>query len=351
MALTRFNGNVVPFASESTTDNRTVFGDVVQADDIDSNLNADFKKGWEIVGLNDNPTKQDFNAMGYTLGALISYLYQMGIAEYNSSQEYKLNAVCIGTDGTIYQSLVDANIGNALNNVSKWKNINNSFVDLVNNQSINGIKTFVKSPIVPTPTTGTQAANKEYVDSSISSTPTITGSATFAGTTQNINLTNIGNITLAIGDVIEVTGTTSNNKLFTVESIVDNNNIVVNYEHRGTSTPAPSKRLANETASNCTVKLYNRAKNAPLGQGQGWVATPMTANEVRQNLTGRTISWICGQDAGYTPSFISFDNINWIQVAYSGGGLRYSTTIEVPDKWYFKISSDPASFQFVKQLR
>lgn len=168
MALTRFNGNVVPFASESTTDNRTVFGDVVQADDIDSNLNADFKKGWEIVGLNDNPTKQDFNAMGYTLGALISYLYQMGIAEYNASQEYKLNAVCIGTDGTIYQSLVDANIGNALNDVSKWKNINNSFVDLVNNQSIDGIKNFGKSPIVPTPTTGTQAANKAYVDSAAS---------------------------------------------------------------------------------------------------------------------------------------------------------------------------------------
>lgn len=177
MALTRFNGNVVPFASESTTDNRTVFGDVVQADDIDSNLNADFKKGWEIVGLNDNPTKQDFNAMGYTLGALTSYLYQMGIAEYNASQEYKLNAVCIGTDGTIYQSLVDANIGNALNDVSKWKNINNSFVDLVNNQSIDGIKTFVKSPIVPTPTIGTQAVNKDYADLKVAL-------ASFTGTNQ-----------------------------------------------------------------------------------------------------------------------------------------------------------------------
>lgn len=164
MALTRFNGNVVPFASESTTDNRTVFGDVVQADDIDSNLNADFKKGWEIVGLNDNPTKQDFNAMGYTLGALTSYLYQMGIAEYNASQEYKLNAVCIGTDGTIYQSLVDANIGNALNNGTKWKNVTGSYVTLTGDQDIDDIKTFLKSPIVPTPTTGTQAANKNYVD-------------------------------------------------------------------------------------------------------------------------------------------------------------------------------------------
>lgn len=113
--LARFNGNVVPFANDATSTNRTVFGGNAQSDALDDNLNADFKKGWEIVGLNDNPTREDFNAMGYTLGALTSYLYQMGIAEYNVLQEYKLNGLCIGTGGAIYQSLVDANIGNALN--------------------------------------------------------------------------------------------------------------------------------------------------------------------------------------------------------------------------------------------
>ena len=77
--LNRFDGNVVPFASEATLTNRTVFGAETQSDDIDDNLNADFKKGWEIVGLNDNPTREDFNAMGYTLGNLISYLYQSGV--------------------------------------------------------------------------------------------------------------------------------------------------------------------------------------------------------------------------------------------------------------------------------
>jgi hypothetical protein len=33
------------------------------------------------------------------------------------------------------------------------------------NQTIAGVKTFSSSPIVPTPTTGTQVANKDYVDS------------------------------------------------------------------------------------------------------------------------------------------------------------------------------------------
>lgn len=116
----RFNGNVVPFADESTSTNRTVFGSETQSDDIDDNLNSDFKKGWEIVGLNDNPTREDFNAMGYTLGYLTSYLYQNGVAEYNLLQEYKNNSIAIGTDGNIYQSLVDNNIGNALTDTTKW---------------------------------------------------------------------------------------------------------------------------------------------------------------------------------------------------------------------------------------
>lgn len=37
-------------------------------------------------------------------------------------------------------------------------------VGLSGNETINGIKTFTSSPIVPTPTTGTQVANKDYVD-------------------------------------------------------------------------------------------------------------------------------------------------------------------------------------------
>ena len=103
--LNRFDGNVVPFASEATLTNRTIFGAETQSDDIDDNLNADFKRGWEIVGLNDNPTREDFNAMGYTLGNLISYLYQSGVAEYNADQEYYVNSLVMGSNGVVYQSL------------------------------------------------------------------------------------------------------------------------------------------------------------------------------------------------------------------------------------------------------
>lgn len=44
-------------------------------------------------------------------------------------------------------------------------NVDNTAVKLTGNQTVAGIKTFSSSPIVPTPTTNTQAANKAYVDS------------------------------------------------------------------------------------------------------------------------------------------------------------------------------------------
>jgi hypothetical protein len=43
-------------------------------------------------------------------------------------------------------------------------------VETEGNQSIDGVKTFSSSPIVPTPTTGTQAVNKSYVDKLVSTT-------------------------------------------------------------------------------------------------------------------------------------------------------------------------------------
>ena len=125
--INRFNGNVVPFASDATGSNRTVFGDTLQSDNIDDNLNSDFVLGWEIVGLNDNPTKQDFNAMGFTLGALISYLYQQGVAEWNENQKYKINSWVVGSDGKLYKALtgttITPNEGNdPTTDTTNWKN-------------------------------------------------------------------------------------------------------------------------------------------------------------------------------------------------------------------------------------
>lgn len=116
----------------------------------------------------------------------------------------------------------------------------------------------------------------------------VTGTATFTKTTNNINLTGIGSIGLEIGDVITVSGSTNNNKEFTVEMLGDADNLVVNYEHRnGTS----SKSLIQETKAGVTVKLLAKWFNAPVGLGQGWLSVKASRGlvSVYTNLTGRPL--------------------------------------------------------------
>jgi len=109
--INRYNGNVKAFASESTGSERTIFGDLSQSNTLDANITADFFRGWGIVGVEDNPTKQDFNGLSFTLGQLISYLHQSGVPEWNTLQEYYEGSVVTtlygiyklkaGGDGTV----------------------------------------------------------------------------------------------------------------------------------------------------------------------------------------------------------------------------------------------------------
>lgn len=109
--ITRYGGDLKAFGSTATGTERTVFGDVTQADDLDSNINVDWLRGWGTVGVNENPTKQDFNAVAYTMGELLSYLHQAGVAEWNVSQEYFIGSITTTAAGA-YRSLSASNIGN-----------------------------------------------------------------------------------------------------------------------------------------------------------------------------------------------------------------------------------------------
>jgi len=66
--INRYNGNLQAFASQAQGTERTVFGDITQSDTLDANITADWLRGWGIVGVNENPTKQDFNGLAFTLG-------------------------------------------------------------------------------------------------------------------------------------------------------------------------------------------------------------------------------------------------------------------------------------------
>jgi len=100
--ITRYTGNLKAFASEATGTERTIFGDTAQSDSLDANITLDLLRGWGVIGVESNPTKQHFNGLGFTLGQLIAYLHQRGIAEWNAAQEYYAGSV-VTTDAGIYR--------------------------------------------------------------------------------------------------------------------------------------------------------------------------------------------------------------------------------------------------------
>ena len=121
--IARFSGDLQAFGSAATGTERTVFGDIVQSDTLNDNINTDFLAGWENgLDVNDFPPQQYFNAVGFTATLLAAYLHQMGIAEYDAAQEYHIGSL-VNVSGDVYKSLVDANIGNAVSDITKWLTI------------------------------------------------------------------------------------------------------------------------------------------------------------------------------------------------------------------------------------
>ena len=174
--LERVDANVEPFAINSPNGNRYAFGTTNVTNNINDNYNENIKKGFG-TGPNEFPELEDFNALMFTVSYLSGYLYQAGIPEWNNKQKYYINSIVMGSDGNLYKSLTGTeetpNVNNnpTLAGSVSWKSILSDCVKLTENQTIAGVKTFSSSPIVPTPTTGTQAVNKAYVDNISSSIP------------------------------------------------------------------------------------------------------------------------------------------------------------------------------------
>ena len=274
--ITRYNGNLKAFASEATGNERTIFGDTAQSDTLDANITLDLLRGWGVIGVDSNPTKQHFNGLAFTLGQLISYLHQRGVPEWNTAQEYFDGSV-VTTDVGVYRLKTggDGSSDPDTDGGVNWELIpTQAKVDAKADQATTYTETEVDGLIA----TRTESPNET----------TVTGTATFTNSTNNIALTGIGSIGLEIGDVVQVTGTANNNKLFTVEVITDSGNVIVNQAHAGGTT---TKSLVDETVS-ATVTLVAKWFNAPIGLGQGWaiVTSSRTTGVVETNNTKRSIS-------------------------------------------------------------
>lgn len=154
--INRFNGNLVPFASASLGTERTLFGEATQANDITSQFTAGFLRGWGIVGPSDQPTLQDFNAVSYTHGQILSYLHQMGVAEYNAAQEYHIGSIS-QTGGIVYISLQNNNTGNTPASTPLfWRDISSIPLRTVKVQTFSASGTY-------TPSAGMQFATVRQV--------------------------------------------------------------------------------------------------------------------------------------------------------------------------------------------
>jgi hypothetical protein len=167
--------------------------------------------------------------------------------------------------------------------------------------------------------------------------PSVTGTATFTNSTQNIYLEGIGDLTgLEVGDVIQVSGSTSNDTEYTVESITDSDNIIVNYEHRGQTT---TKALTDETStSDVTVTLLCKWYNAPSGLGQGWCtpASSRISGSDYINSVGRQITVGIVFSAA-SAQWFTVDDVNIVRPAVENDAAP--ATIPIPGGSTYKASS------------
>ena len=103
----------------------TITPDIVQSLDIPTDPAATsdcFQKGWSsaIIG-NNSPTIEDFNSICYLFTRQVAYLLQRGISEWLSTCTYYIGSVVTGTDGSLYRSITDNNLNNALTDLSNWR--------------------------------------------------------------------------------------------------------------------------------------------------------------------------------------------------------------------------------------
>lgn len=82
---------------------------------------AAWEEGWsQAVETGNAPSIQDMNAFFYVATRQLAYLMQGGISEWNYATTYYMGSLVSDGLGTIYISVIDNNINNALTDETKW---------------------------------------------------------------------------------------------------------------------------------------------------------------------------------------------------------------------------------------
>lgn len=181
-------------------------------------------EGWQ---LGEQPPHEYMNWLQNTFGSKLNHILKNGVASWNNETEYLVGSsvqhngniwLCKTTNTNSEPADVNANwkriitvealttilggyvaltgdqtiegiktfSSNPLSTATQSTNSNaltkySAVVKNSGDETIAGIKTFTSSPIVPTPITGTQAANKDYADLKVAL-------SSFIGTNQSLSL-------------------------------------------------------------------------------------------------------------------------------------------------------------------
>lgn len=93
--IERLDGEFEAFASQPHENEKTVFGGGPDSGSITDNITPEYRRGWGIVGVNDAPTMQDFNALGFLTTQVLAYLHQVGVPHWHAAQGYQHGALAI----------------------------------------------------------------------------------------------------------------------------------------------------------------------------------------------------------------------------------------------------------------
>lgn len=105
---------------------------------------ANYLTGWfgAVLGAN-SPAIEDMNAIHYLYAYQLAYLFQQGIAEWETATVYYKGSM-VNSAGIIFVSLTDANTGNALTDTTNWKVYGQAFKTVTGTYTANILDDIIK---------------------------------------------------------------------------------------------------------------------------------------------------------------------------------------------------------------
>ena len=120
------------FASSASSDQITAFGTAKTSNptyttDVDAIQTATYEQGWTPSLMSDlAPYLQDSNALWYATTKQLAYLFQEGIAEWDSGTEYGLGS-WVKYNKSIYESTANNNINHQVSDTNYWQKADFSY--------------------------------------------------------------------------------------------------------------------------------------------------------------------------------------------------------------------------------